>query len=84
MKHPEKDSRVSMRPTEITCREIPTVVQRQLWQEMRLSSYKKDTLLLLGILSCFHLHKKLKSQGTVLRFDNKLIVKSQLWDYDIV
>lgn len=34
--------------------------------------------ILLGMLKCFLLHKKLKSQENHLRFDNKLVVKGQL------
>lgn len=40
--------------------------------------------ILLGMLNCFLLHKKFKSQENHLGFYNKLVVKGQLYIYDII
>lgn len=79
MKRPEKDHGVNTRPTKMSCAQGRTYSS----QETTVSGDKilflsERYFILLGILSYFHLLKKLKSEETLLRFDNKLIVKGQL------
>lgn len=74
-----------MRPTKMSCS------QGSNYSDREGTASGDETLflsgryfILLGILNCFLLHKKFKSQENHLRFDNKLEVKGQFYIYDIV